>query len=225
MTGHYAHTLGEYNLAISLFGTVINSPTRHLHKLASLSAALSELQRSTTIDDSEAFSAAKAWLDAQNLSPTTLQNVATHEKATAQLINGIILLRKNDATGARLLLTKALKQAHGLIGSTQLVGQVLNVLAPVQKEREDLAGAKQMFDSSITLLKALGDLPSLVTALHGLHAVHEKEENEALATKSQQYLARKAADLDSRMTEVKSSAEHAQVVEMSQWLIGAAQSL
>lgn len=79
---------------------------------------------------------------------------------------------QKDIPGSRLLLTKALKQAHGLIGSTQLVGQVLNVLAPVQQDRQDYAGAAQMYESSMTLLKSIGDLPSLVTTLHGLHDLH-----------------------------------------------------
>jgi hypothetical protein len=93
-------------------------------------------------------------------------------RTTAQLVNGVLLCREGDSTGARLLLSKALKQAHGLVGSTQLVGQVLNALAPVQQERQDVAGAQKMFESATTLLKSIGDLPSLVTTLKGLCALH-----------------------------------------------------
>ena len=89
-----------------------------------------------------------------------------------------MLYQQNDVAGARLLLTKALKQAHGLIGSTQLVGQILNVLAPVQQERQDYSGAAQMFESATTLLKSVGDLPSLVTTLRGLHELHKQQGNE-----------------------------------------------
>jgi len=92
-------------------------------------------------------------------------------------VNGLLLCRRDDSTGARLLLTKALKQAHGLIGSTQLVGQILNVLAPVQQARQDFAGAQQMFESAITLMKSIGDLSSLVTTLHGLQNLHEQQGN------------------------------------------------
>ena len=92
----------------------------------------------------------------------------------AQLINGIILYKNQDPTGARLLLTKALKQAHGMIGSSQFVGQVLNMLAPVQKEREDRAGALQMFESATTLLKSVKDIMSLVTTLTGMATLYQE---------------------------------------------------
>ena len=99
--------------------------------------------------------------------------VSTRSRRTAaQLVNGVLLCREGDSTGARLLLSKALKQAHGLVGSTQLVAQVLNALAPVQQERQDVAGAQKMFESATTLLKSIGDLPSLVTTLKGLCALH-----------------------------------------------------
>jgi tetratricopeptide (TPR) repeat protein len=216
LVAHYMHTLGEYDLALSLFKAVLNSPTKSMHKLAALSAAMTELEKDK---DDAGVDAAATWLEDHNLLPSSLMGLASHEKATSQLVNGIVLKRKGDPTGARLLLTKALKQAHGLIGSTQLVGQILNVLAPVQQERQDLAGAQQMFESATTLLKSVGDLPSLVTALIGMHALHDQEGNSALVGKSQQYLARKATDLQGRFNEVKKSKGHGEVVEAATWLL------
>ncbi|KAG7673583.1 hypothetical protein Ndes2526B_g02968 [Nannochloris sp. 'desiccata'] len=215
LLAHYMHTLGEYDLALSLFDAVLNSSTKSMHKLAALSAAMTELEKNS---EDEGLTAAAAWLEGQNLIPSSLQGLPSHVKATSQLINGIIMKRKGDPTGARLLLTKALKQAHGLIGSTQLVGQILNVLAPVQQERQDLAGAKQMFQSATTLLKSVGDLPSLITTLNGMHSLYDQEGNSALVGKSQQYLARKATDLQGRFTEVKKSKGHGEVVEAATWL-------
>ena len=216
LLAHYMHTVGEYDLALSLFDAVLNSSTKSMHKLAALSAAITELEKNK---ENEGITAAVAWLERQNLLPSSLQGLPSHEKATSQLVNGLILKRKGDPTGARLLLTKALKQAHSLIGSTQLVGQILNVLAPVQQERQDLAGAKQMFESATTLLKSVGDLPSLVTALNGMHAMHDQEGNTALVGKSEQYLARKATDLQGRLTEVKKSKGHGDVTVAANWLL------
>lgn len=48
-------------------------------------------------------------------------------RAAAQFLHGIIVYQSGDSTGARMLLTKALKQAHTFIGSAQLVGQVKGV--------------------------------------------------------------------------------------------------
>ena len=151
--------------------------------------------------------------------PASLQGLPAQEKATAQLVNGMILRQQGDITGARYQLTKALKQAHSFIGCTQLVGQILNVLAPVQQERQDVSGAKQMFESATVLMKSINDLPCLLTALRGMHALHEQEGNKDVALKSQQYLDRKAADLANRLKEAKTSGEHVEVVKMAQWLL------
>lgn len=217
LLGQYAHTIGEYDMAILLFGAVLKSNGnggRNMHTLAALSAALSELHRSDDVN------AAYEWLVDANLVPTSLHDMPTHEKATAQLINGLILRHRGDSTGARLLLTKSLKQAHSLIGSTQLVGQVLNVMAPVQQERGDVAGAVQMYESATTLLKSVGDLPSLVTSLKGMHGLHSgAAEQQELAVKSEQYLKRKAAALEGRLKEAKRSADHEAVVSATQWLV------
>lgn len=90
------------------------------------------------------------------------------------MINGLILYKEGDSTGSRLLLTKALKQAHGMVGSGQFVGQILNALAPVQKQRNDHAGALQMFESATTLLKSVKDLMSLVTTLIGMQKLYSE---------------------------------------------------
>lgn len=90
------------------------------------------------------------------------------------MINGLILYKEGDSTGSRLLLTKALKQAHGMVGSGQFVGQILNALAPVQKQRNDHAGALQMFESATTLLKSVKDLMSLVTTLIGMQKLYQE---------------------------------------------------
>jgi tetratricopeptide (TPR) repeat protein len=216
LLAHYMHTLGEYDLALSLFDAVLHSSTKSLYKLAALSAAITELEKNS---GDEGLAAAATWLEGQYLVPPLLQGLPSHEKAASQLVNGMVLKRKGDLTGSRLLLTKALKQAHGLIGCTQLVGQILNVLAPVQQERQDLSGAQQMFESATTLLKSVGDLPSLVTALNGMHALHDQEGNSTLVGKSQQYLARKATDLQGRFSEVKKSKGHSEVTEAAKWLL------
>lgn len=207
--------MAENDLAISLFRAVLNSPARHMYKLAALSAALSELQRGT--DDG--LKAAMAFLEQHALVPSSIQGIPLHERASAQLANAIILRRKGDSDGARLLLTKALKHAHRSIGSAQLVGQLLTVMAPVQQEKNDFPGAKRMFESATTLLKSVGDLPSLVSAMHGMHALHEAEGNVTLAGKSKQYLERKTADLESRLKEAIGSADHAKVEEAAKWLL------
>jgi len=93
------------------------------------------------------------------------------------------------------------------------------VLAPVQQTRQDYAGAEQMFESATTLLKSIGDLPSLVTTLRSMHNLHIQQGKTELAQKSQQYMQRKEEDLQSRLDEVRKSAENAQVVAAGRRLV------
>jgi len=150
-----------------------------------------------------------------------------------------------------MLLTKALKQAHTFIGSAQLVGQVshksietnrlfiekhllnflvyhiqvqiLNVLAPIQRDKDDASGAKQMLESATTLLKSVGDLPCLIYTLQMLSQLNVDEKHGQL--KMKEYLDRKAADWETRLKGVSSCDKHKQLLELCPWLINFSKSL
>ena len=95
--------------------------------------------------------------------------------------------------------------------------QILNVLAPVQRARDDVTGAKQMFESATTLLKSIGDLPSLVTTLTGLYSLHEHDGDD-LAGKSQRYMQRKADDWQARLEAIQGCNHHNELLKASGWL-------
>jgi hypothetical protein len=170
LAGHYAQAVGSHGAAAAHFGATLRAGPPRARKMAALAMASAELAREGGGD----LASVGAALEAHGLdtNPASLQALPSHERALAQLLHGALLQRQGDPTAARIQLTKALKVAHGLVGSTQLVGQVLTALAPVQYERQDLAGSLQMFDSAITLIKSIGDLPSMVATLRSVGGVH-----------------------------------------------------
>lgn len=211
--GQYAHITGEYEIAASLFGALaMNSCDSAMKRLAAASVALVELQRHS---GKLALSEANKWLELEGSMDSAKAEthvLASADRMAMQLVRGIILKEQGDAIGARVILTKALKYAHGLIGSMQLVGQLLNALAPVQLEKNDVSGAQQMFQSAITLFKSINDLPSLITTLHGLHDLHQKQGKIELVSKSEQYLARKEQGMHERILKVRASEDHTNVM-------------
>jgi hypothetical protein len=91
-----------------------------------------------------------------------------------------VALRQGDVATAKVQLARALKAAHNTIGNSQLVGTVLVALAPVQLEKGDVSGAGALLDSAFTILKGIGDLPSVIASLDGMAALrrHQNETGE-----------------------------------------------
>ena len=210
LLGQYFHSTREYDTALALFNSIATVPNTKHKTMAVLCAALTELH-----DEHSVVAAAMRMKENDLDGPSKLNSLPTHERSVAQMVNGLILCRQSDTTGARLLLTKALKQAHGMIGSGQFVGQILNCLAPVQQERQDHAGALQMFESSATLVKSVKDLMSLVTTLVGMEKLYEEMKNEDKAASCRQYLQKKAADLTSRLQVVYDSKAHKECIRLA----------
>ena len=201
LLGQYFHSTREYDAALEVFNGVHTT-------MATLCAALTELH----VEKHHATSASARM---NTLKELHLNSLPTHERSIVQMINGLILCRQNDSTGARLLFTKSLKQAHGMIGSGQFVGQILNCLAPVQQERQDLAGALQMFESSATLLKSVKDLISLVTTLKGMEKLYIEMKDNDKASSCRQYLERKSNDLTGRLQRVYDNAHHKECIALA----------
>jgi len=79
LLGHYAHSTGDHEMAIALFETVLHSDSAvNMHRLAAISASLSELQHG---DGEEAIGAALKHLEGQGIvDVSALQALPTHER-------------------------------------------------------------------------------------------------------------------------------------------------
>ena len=88
--------------------------------------------------------------------------------------------------------------------------QVLNVLAPIQAAKGDLAGAEQMLGSATTLAKSQGDLPTLVTSSRALLALFGANPADAeRAAKQREYTQRKVAGLMAAVAGAAAAPGHA----------------
>lgn len=96
--------------------------------------------------------------------------------------------------------------------------QILNVLAPIQRDKDDMSGAKQMLESATTLLKSVGDLPCLIYTLQMLYQLNE-DEKQAQLLQMKEYLTRKTVDWHMRLKNVSACGKHNQLLELCPWLI------
>jgi hypothetical protein len=209
LCGHYAAAAGEHAAAAAHFDAVAAAPAAaHLGNAAALGGALAELHR-----PGGSAAAAVARLEARGMARSgALQALPAHDRAAAALIHGLLLQRAGDAAGARLLLTKALKHAHSLVGSHQLVAQVLNALAPVQRARADAAGAAQMLDSALTMARGVNDLAAFATAARGLARLAAGAGDAARAKESADLAERKEVELEARRAKARKTPEHAELL-------------
>ena len=65
-----------------------------------------------------------------------------------------------------------------------------------------------MLDAAFTLVKALGDTPSLVTTLLGTEKLYEQLGDAGRLAKNRDYLEKKAASLHAKFAEARGSPEH-----------------
>ncbi|KAI3432577.1 hypothetical protein D9Q98_004126 [Chlorella vulgaris] len=211
LLGHYAHSTQQHAAASAHFRSVLHSDAAHLHDSAAVAAALAELHGN---GGPAGLHAAVELLQQRGLTQLThMLSLVVHDRTAALVTNAVVAQRGGDDSNARVMLTKALKTAHAHLGNTQMVAQVLNVLAPIQAGKGDVAGAEQMLGSATTLAKAHGDLPTLVCSCTALLRIFSAPPADAQrSAKQRDYLQRKASDLTAAVAAVMATPAHAQLL-------------
>ncbi|KAL4854744.1 RuBisCO large subunit-binding protein subunit alpha [Chlorella vulgaris] len=183
----------------------------HLHDSAAVAAALAELHGN---GGPAGLHAAVHLLQQRGLTELThMLSLVVHDRTAGLVTNAVVAQRGGDDSNARVMLTKALKTAHAHLGNTQMVAQVLNVLAPIQAGKGDVAGAEQMLGSATTLAKAHGDLPTLVCSSRALLRIFSASPADAQrSAKQRDYLQRKAADLTAAVAAAVATPAHEQLL-------------
>ncbi|EFN51525.1 expressed protein [Chlorella variabilis] len=205
---HYAHSVQQHAAASAHFQAVLQSDAKHLHDAAAVAAALAELHGS---EGPTGLHRAVELLQQRGLTELThTLSLTVHDRTAALVVNALVAQRSGDDSNARVLLTKALKTAHAHLGSTQMVAQVLNCLAPIQATKGDRAGAEQMLGSATTLGKAQGDLPTLVCSSRALLRIFSvSPDNAQRSSKQREYTERKAGDLHAAVARAAAAPSHA----------------
>ncbi|KAL4439010.1 hypothetical protein ABPG77_006947 [Micractinium sp. CCAP 211/92] len=209
LLGHYAHGVREHGAASAHFRAVLHSDATQLHDAAAAAAALVELEGDPA--GPAGLRAAVELLKSRGLQelPHALA-LPVQDRTAALLVNGLVAQRTSDTAHASVLLTKALKTAHAHLGDTQMVAQVLNVLAPVQLSKGDRSGAEQMLSSALTLGKSVGDLPTMVTASASLQRLLSDAAGDAERAASQRaFTQRKEGQLAAAVAAAAAGPHHA----------------
>lgn len=63
------------------------------------------------------------------------------EQAVSHLAGAMVYLAQGRAQEAKSKLSKALKMAHSTLGNYQLLSCIMNVMAPLQYDAQDVSGA------------------------------------------------------------------------------------
>lgn len=190
---------------------------QNLGRMAALCAAMTELEMDDSNDnDGGAGGRALEIMTSAGISVASedLLHRPALEKGLTLLVHGLVLQYNGDDTGTRMYLSKALKQAHSILGNVQLVSQVLNVLAPIQVRKRDIPGAFQMFESSLTLMKGAGDLPSILTSLRGIGEMYKGEGNDKLCEKNEEYKELKEKEARARLEEATGAPVHKELLQL-----------
>ncbi|KAL4452639.1 hypothetical protein ABPG75_008301 [Micractinium tetrahymenae] len=208
LLGHYAHGVREHASAAAHFRAVLQSGAAQLQDGAAVAAALVELE-----GDPAGPAGVRAAVDLlQGRGLRELPHVLAlpvQDRTTSLVVNALVAQRTSDVANASVLLTKALKTAHAHLGNTQMVTQVLNVLAPVQASKGDRSGAEQMLSSALTLSKSVGDLSSLVAASRGLQRLFAGTPGgEERAASQRAYMERKQGELAAAVAAAAAGPHH-----------------
>lgn len=138
-------------------------------------------------------------------------------RAAHELLQSQRLESGNDAIGAKLRASQALRLAHREVGSAPLTVQALNALAPLLARAGDRPGAEQMLATATTLAQSLGDPVSLIATLQlALDLSADAAASEAFpeVQRTQAVLEAQQNDLQSRIAAAQQSERHAQLSQM-----------
>lgn len=214
LIGQYAAAMGAHHEAqkhflaacsIDSFSKGAGSTVRHM---AALSLAI--LYMDTDTPDS--LASATELLKQHDLFSAINTSLPHHERASALLVSGAVLMRLGDQAGGRQRLPKALKLAHTGMQNYQLVTQVLNHFAPAQLAAGDAPGAVNMLTSSLTLSQSLHDLPTQVIARDEAVKLHGKMGSIEKAQASSASCQRRQQELQQRQQQAVQCVDHQQIL-------------
>ena len=169
LAGLYAHSCAHYDVAAAHFAAAEGATAPPL-------APLCRVQRAVSLLCASAPGCEGAALDALGPLARDAPGAATHpgvaEAAGAAYAASLAALRRGDVAEAKVRLGKALKHAHGDLGSHELVAASLVALGALVEASGDGSQARDMLTSAFTLAKAAGDAAAQAGALTLLARVH-----------------------------------------------------
>eukprot|EP00252_Welwitschia_mirabilis_P009254 TRINITY_DN2169_c0_g1_i1.p1 TRINITY_DN2169_c0_g1~~TRINITY_DN2169_c0_g1_i1.p1 ORF type:complete len:666 (-),score=133.06 TRINITY_DN2169_c0_g1_i1:361-2358(-) len=208
LLGQYAHSLGCFSeAALHFIEATKLTENKSMQAMCQVYASISYI----CIGDAESCSQA---LDLIGPVYRAMDSYAGYrEKTGAIFASGLLQMKQQNLQEARIRLANGLKITHKNLGNLHLVSQYLTVLGSLAVALHDVGQAREILKSSLTLAKALYDIPTQIAVLTELTALYRELGETANAAQNSEYEARKSGDLRKRIDMAQSSPHHLHLVK------------
>lgn len=208
LLGQYAHSLGCFNeAALHFIEATKLTESKSIQAMCQVYAAISYI----CIGDAESSSRALDLIGPVYRSLDTY--VGFREKTGALFASGLLQMKQHNLQEARIRLANGLKITHKNLGNLQLVSQYLTVLGSLALALHDIGQAREILKSSLTLAKALHDIPTQIGVLAELTALYRELGETANEAENTEYEAKKTEDLRRRIESARASPHHLELVK------------
>ncbi|KAH9310533.1 hypothetical protein KI387_025568, partial [Taxus chinensis] len=203
LLGQYTHSIGCFSeAALHFIEATKLTESKSMQAMCQIYAAISYI----CIGDAEASSQA---LDLIGPVYRDMDSyVGVREKTGVLFASGLLQMKQHNLQEARTRLASGLKVTHKSLGNFQLVSQYLTVLGSLALALHDIAQAREILKSSLTLAKSLHDIPTQIGVLAELTVLYRELGETANEAENSEYEARKVEDLKRRIESAKASPHH-----------------
>ncbi|KAF3323720.1 MAU2 chromatid cohesion factor [Carex littledalei] len=209
LRGQYAHSVGCFREAAFHFVEATKlTDSKSMQSMCQMYAAVSYI----CLGDPESTSQA---LDLVGPVYQIMESfVGVREKTCIIFVYGLLLMKQQNLQESRIRLASGLRIAHQQLGNIQLVSQYLTILGTLALQLHDIAQAREILKSSLTLAKTLYDIPTQIWVLSvftDLYGELGEKENEK---ENSEYKRKKEDDLQRRLSEAHSQEHHYELIVM-----------
>lgn len=134
--------------------------------------------------------------------------VGVREKTLVLFVSGILQVNQHNGQDARTRLASGLRLTYRHLGNNQLVSQYLTVLGSIAVSMHDLDGAEKILSSSVTLAKALFDIPSQIAIMDELNGLFRELGDKVRQKSNAEAQEKKREELSRRIEAAKVSEHH-----------------
>lgn len=203
LLGQYAHAVGCFNeAALHFIEAARLTESKGAQAMCHIYAAISYI----CIGDADSSSQA---LDLIGPIYRTMDSyVGVREKTGALFASGLLQMKQHNLQEARTRLANGLKLTHKQLGNHQLVSQYLTVLGSLALALHDTGQARDILKSSLTLAKALHDIPTQIGVLSELTALYRELGESSKEIENSEYEGKKMEELKKRISAAQSSVHH-----------------
>ncbi|KAJ7563492.1 hypothetical protein O6H91_03G112700 [Diphasiastrum complanatum] len=177
LLGHYAHAVGCFQeAALHFLQAAKITENNGFRSMCQVYAGISFI----CLGDADSASQA---LDLIGPIYRERDSIGVREKTVVLFASGLLQMKQHNLQEARTHLASGLRLTHKQLGNHQLVSQYLTVLGSLALAMHDFGQAREILKSSLTLSKALHDIPSQIPLYHEVGETSKEVENSQYETR------------------------------------------